>query len=54
MQRPIPPYWTGEEVPCIAPIQVDLMGSAAEIRAMVGDLHQADPSVEAVGCSFGM
>lgn len=38
MQRPGPPYWTGEEVPCIAPIQIDLMGSAAEIGAMVGEL----------------
>jgi hypothetical protein len=39
MQRSVPPYWTGEEVPCISPIQVDAMGTVAEIKAMVGELH---------------
>jgi hypothetical protein len=39
MQRPVPPYWTGEEVPCISPTQVDFMGTAAEIKAMVGELR---------------
>jgi hypothetical protein len=38
MQRAVPPYWTGEEVPCISPIQVDVAGTAAEIRAMLGKL----------------
>jgi hypothetical protein len=54
MRRPVPPYWTGEEVPCIAPIQVDLMGTAAEIGAMMGELDQADTSVETIGRSFCM
>jgi len=54
MLRPVPPYWTGEEVPCIAPIQVDLMGTAAEIGAMMGELHQVDTSVQTGGRSFGM
>jgi hypothetical protein len=39
MQRPVPPYWTGEEFPCISPIQADVTGTAAEIKAMVGELH---------------
>jgi hypothetical protein len=36
MQRPASPYWTGEEVPCITPIQVDLLGTAVEIKATMG------------------
>jgi hypothetical protein len=39
MQRPVPPYWTGEEVPCISPVQVDFMGTAGEVEAMVGVLR---------------
>lgn len=37
MQRPVPPYWTGEEVPCISPIQADVSGTKDEIRAMLGE-----------------
>lgn len=54
MQRPVPPYWTGEEFPCISPIQADLMGTAAEIRVMVGELDQASPFADVIGCSFSM
>lgn len=34
LQRPCPPYWTGPTIPCISPIQVDMTGTAAEIRAL--------------------
>jgi hypothetical protein len=42
LQRPVPPYWAGEEVACVSPLQVDLMGSSAEIKAMVGEIDDAD------------
>jgi hypothetical protein len=41
MRRPTPPYWAGKEVLCISPLQVDIMGTATEIRSMVGELHWA-------------
>jgi hypothetical protein len=39
MQRANPPYWIGEEVPCISPIQVDAMGTATEIKTMINGPH---------------
>ena len=35
-ERPFPPYWTGREEACVSPMQVDLMGTRAELAAMVG------------------
>jgi hypothetical protein len=35
LQRFQPPYWTGPEVPCISPMQVDLIGTSGDIRALV-------------------
>ena len=35
-ERPFPPYWTGPEEACVSPMQVDLMGTRAELVAMVG------------------
>ena len=37
-ERPFPPYWTGQEEPCVSPMQVDLMGTRTELAGMVG-LH---------------
>jgi CRISPR type IV-associated protein Csf3 len=31
-----PPYWTGPEVACVSPMQVDLSGTRGDIRAIVG------------------
>ena len=36
LQRWCPPYWTGDEELCFAPIQSDLQGTASEIRALIG------------------
>jgi hypothetical protein len=36
LQRFQPPYWTGPEVACISPMQVDLTGNFGDIRAIVG------------------
>ena len=36
LQRFQPPYWTGPEVECISPMQVDLSGTSNDIRAIVG------------------
>jgi hypothetical protein len=36
LQRHHPPYWTGPEVVCISPMQVDLSGNFSDIRAIVG------------------
>jgi len=38
-ERPSPPYWTGPEEPCVSPMQVNLMGTRAELVAMV-ELHR--------------
>lgn len=35
-ERPFPPYWTGREEACVSPMQVDLMGTRAELVAMMG------------------
>jgi hypothetical protein len=35
LQRFQPPYWTGSEVPCISPMQVDLNGTAGDIRKLL-------------------
>ena len=35
LQRFQPPYWTGPELACISPMQVDLSGTLGEIRAIV-------------------
>jgi len=37
-ERVSPPYWTGLEEPCVSPMQVDLMGTRAELVSMIG-LH---------------
>jgi hypothetical protein len=37
-ERAYPPYWTGREEPCVSPMQVDLMGTRAELVSMIG-LH---------------
>lgn len=34
LQRPCPPYWTGPSVPCISPLQLDMTGTAAEIKVL--------------------
>ncbi len=37
-ERACPPYWTGREEPCVSPMQVDLMGTRAELVSIIG-LH---------------
>ena len=34
LQRPGPPYWTGPTIPCISPTQIDMTGTASEIRTL--------------------
>ncbi len=34
LQRPYPPYWTGPSVPCISPLQIEMTGTAREIRSL--------------------
>jgi hypothetical protein len=36
LQRYKAPYWSGSEVPCISPIQVELSGTFADINEIVG------------------
>ena len=33
--RSCPPYWRGAETTCIGPMQIDLMGTASEVQAML-------------------